>query len=50
VVTNVQWASGDHKSRERQAMDGLAGFLREQGRRAQKFVPPNARARMRGLG
>jgi len=38
---NVQWASGGRRSRERQAMDGLAGFLREQGCEAQKFTPPN---------
>jgi hypothetical protein len=43
VVTNVQWASGDHESRERQAKDGLAGFLHEQGYGVQKFALPNGR-------
>src|SRR3989344_4411235 len=37
----VGGAGGGGGSRERQAMDGLAGFLREQGREARKFAPPN---------
>ncbi len=41
IVVNVQWASGGLRSHERQARDGLAGFLREQGCGAQKFTPPN---------
>jgi hypothetical protein len=38
---NIQWASGGLRSHERQARDGLAGFLHKQGRGAQKITPPN---------
>ncbi len=43
MVPNVQWARGAHESRERQAKDGLAGFLHEQGYGVQKFALPNGR-------